>query len=111
MSEFQVIVFNDTKTEEIINNVFGWTAGVLCFVILIPQLVHVWRKKSAGDLSMWFLGLNEACTILYVCYGILIGSYAIAITDFIIFLINTSLIASKVILDKRTNHLNKVEMV
>lgn len=111
MSEFQVIVFNDTKTAEIVNNVFGWTAGVICVVLLIPQLIHVWKTKSSKDLSMWFLGFNEICTMLYVCYGILIGSYAIAITDSLIFGVNTSLIISKVILDKRTNELNKVNTV
>jgi MtN3 and saliva related transmembrane protein len=101
MTDFTLFEFNNTETELIFGEVFGWSAGILCFSILVPQIVHTWKVKSTDDLSIGFLILNEICTLLYVFYGLIIGSSSIVVCDFIIFLLNTSLIISKVILDKR----------
>jgi len=106
MSDFQLIHINDTEIERLSSDLFGWGAGVLSFCILIPQIVHVWRTKSSKDLSIWFLILNEICVILYIIYGLFIGSYPIVICDSIIFILNTMLIISKKILDTQ----NKMEV-
>jgi uncharacterized protein with PQ loop repeat len=101
MSDFKLFHFNNTETEMIFSQVFGWTSGLLCFAILIPQLVHIWKYKSAKDLSYWFLGLNQLCSTLFIGYALIIGSYPILVSDALIVCINTGLIVSKVILDKR----------
>ena len=68
MTDFEIFTFNNTETEFIFSQVFGWTSGVLCFVLLIPQLIHIWKYKSAKDLSYWFLALNELCSIVVLLY-------------------------------------------
>ena len=108
MSDFSLIEINDSLTREIIEETFGWTAGVLCFVILIPQLVHIWKIESANDLSIVFLALNEVCCMCYIIYGLIIGSLPIAVCDAGILVVNTLLIISKKILDKRNNEKQKI---
>ena len=100
MSDFELVNFN-TTTLIVVKDVFGWTAGILCFGILIPQIVHIWKTKSATDLSIWFLALNEICCVCYIIYGLIIGSYPIVICDAGILVVNTILIISKNILDKK----------
>ena len=73
----------------------------MCFALLIPQLIHIWKYKSAKDFSYWFLALNEVCSCCFVIYALIIGSLPILVSDGLLIVINTILIISKVILDKR----------
>ena len=109
MSDFEIFTFNNTETEFIFSQVFGWTSGVLCFALLIPQLVHIWKYKSAKDLSYWFLALNQVCSCCFVIYALIISSLPILVSDGLIIVINTSLIISKVILDKRLKEKTSIQ--
>ena len=111
MADFEIIDFNNTETEFIFSQVFGWSSGLLCFAILIPQLVHIWRYKSAKDLSYWFLGLNQCASTLFVVYALIIGSTPILVSDTLIIIINTSLIVSKYILDKKVKKKHEIKDV
>lgn len=111
MADFEIIDFNNTETEFIFSQVFGWSSGLLCFAILIPQLVHIWKYKSAKDLSYWFLGLNQCASTLFVVYAIIIGSAPILVSDTLIIIINTSLIASKYMLDKKIKKKHEIKDV
>lgn len=111
MADFEIIDFNNTETEFIFSQVFGWSSGLLCFALLIPQLVHIWKYKSAKDLSYWFLGLNQCASTLFVVYAIIIGSAPILVSDTLIIIINTSLIASKYMLDKKIKKKNEIKDV
>ena len=109
MVDFVIFTFNNTETEFIFSQVFGWTSGILCFALLIPQLVHIWKYKSAKDLSYWFLALNQVCSFCFIVYALIIGSYPILVSDSLIIVINTSLIISKVILDKRIKNKTSIQ--
>lgn len=111
MADFEIIDFNNTETEFIFSQVFGWSSGLLCFALLIPQLVHIWKYKSAKDLSYWFLGLNQCASTLFVVYAIIIGSAPILVSDTLIIIINTSLIASKYMLDKKIKKKHEIKDV
>lgn len=109
MVDFVIFTFNNTETEFIFSQVFGWTSGVLCFALLIPQLVHIWKHRSAKDLSYWFLSLNQICSFCFVIYALIIGSYPILFSDILIICINTCLIISKVILDKKVKNKTSIQ--
>jgi uncharacterized protein with PQ loop repeat len=107
MADFEIFDFNNTQTELIFSQVFGWSSGILCFSVLIPQIIHTWRVKSAHDLSYWFLALNLLCSSLFVGYALVIGSLPMLVCDIIVVCLGIGLICSKYILDKR----NKEEHV
>ena len=73
--------------------------------------MHIWKYKSAKDLSYWFLGLNQCASTLFVIYAIIIGSTPILVSDTLIVLINTSLIVSKYILDKEDKKKHEIKDV
>jgi len=65
-------------------NIVGAAGGIVSSVTFLPQVVKIWKTKSAKDLSMGtllFLVLNVS---LWLLYGILTNLYPIIITNGIV---------------------------
>ena len=62
----------------------GIAAGFVSTITFLPQVIKIWRTKSAKDLSsltLFFLFLNVS---LWLLYGILINDYPIMGTNGIV---------------------------
>ena len=65
-------------------NIVGAAGGIVSSVTFLPQVIKIWKTKSAKDLSMvtlLFLVLNVS---LWLLYGILTNLYPIIITNGIV---------------------------
>ena len=65
-------------------NIVGAAGGIVSSVTFLPQVIKIWKTKSAKDLSMgtlMFLVLNVS---LWLLYGILTNLYPIIITNGIV---------------------------
>ena len=65
-------------------NLVGTAGGIVSSVTFLPQVIKIWKTKSAKDLSMgtlMFLVLNVS---LWLLYGILTNLYPIIITNGIV---------------------------
>ena len=65
-------------------NLAGAAGGIVSSVTFLPQVIKIWKTKSAKDLSMgtlMFLVLNVS---LWLLYGILTNLYPIIITNGIV---------------------------
>ena len=102
-----IIFFNKTDTlltteqVDILTNFFGYGSGLLLNITLIPQIIKIFRKKSAKDLSYVFLIISVFTSIFKFIYGILINELPIVITSPIILIETLIIIISKIIYDKR----------
>lgn len=79
-----------------IENIIGFTAGLLIAISMIPQLLKSSKTKKVEDISFWMLFIIMLGTALWVIYGILIMSFPIIAMDGIGFLVNLSLIFMKI---------------
>jgi MtN3 and saliva related transmembrane protein len=52
----------------------GMIAGSLTTLAYVPQVVKVWRSRSARDISLGMFLLMNAGILLWLIYGLLIGS-------------------------------------
>ncbi|MFC3677951.1 SemiSWEET family sugar transporter [Ferrovibrio xuzhouensis] len=52
----------------------GMIAGGLTTLAYVPQVVKVWRSRSARDISLGMFLLMNAGILLWLVYGLLIGS-------------------------------------
>ena len=52
----------------------GTLAAICSTVSFIPQLLRVWRRKSAKDISLGMFLLFSFGVLLWLIYGTLIGS-------------------------------------
>ncbi len=65
-------------------NLVGAAGGIISSITFLPQVIKIWKTKSAKDLSMGtllFLVLNVS---LWLFYGILTSLYPIIITNGIV---------------------------
>lgn len=59
----------------------GLVAAILVIVSWIPQLLKSVRTKSTGDLSWGMIGTLLASQLLWLYYGIAVGSLPVALTN------------------------------
>ena len=65
-------------------NIVGAAGGIVSSITFLPQVIKIWKTKSAKDLStatLMFLILNVS---LWLLYGILTNLYPIIITNGIV---------------------------
>ena len=58
-------------------SLIGFIAGTFTTVAFLPQLVRVWRTKSAGDISLLMYLIICTGIALWLIYGLLIHSFPV----------------------------------
>ncbi len=80
--------------------IIGFLAAFTSTISLIPQLIQSFRNKSAKDLSILMLWNFVISSILWLVYGIMIDSYAVICTNFIMTVSSIWLLTLKIKYDK-----------
>jgi MtN3 and saliva related transmembrane protein len=52
--------------------VFGWIGGSLSVAYTAPQILHMWRSKSADGVSALSMWVRMVSLVLYIVHGVLI---------------------------------------
>jgi MtN3 and saliva related transmembrane protein len=61
--------------------VIGFLAGVLTTVSFIPQVVKVWKTRSARDISLGMYVIFTCGVVLWLAYGLLLASLPIVLAN------------------------------
>ena len=61
--------------------ILGLTAGTITSFTFIPQVIQIWKTKSAKDLSIVMLLLLIVGVSMWLAYGILVKDAAIIYTN------------------------------
>ena len=59
----------------------GLAAGALTTVAFVPQIVRILKTRSAYDISWWLFGILAAGSVLWLWYGISLGSLPLIATN------------------------------
>lgn len=59
----------------------GLAAGTITSITFLPQVIQIWKTKSAKDLSMKMLMLLILGVSMWLTYGILVTDAAIIYTN------------------------------
>ena len=62
-------------------DIIGFIGGALTTLALVPQAVKAWRTKHTRDISIWWILTLTIGIILWLVYGILIGSLPIIVSN------------------------------
>jgi MtN3 and saliva related transmembrane protein len=57
--------------------IVGFVAGTICTVSFLPQLVKVYKEKSAQNLSWWYLVTFSCGVALWLFYGVMLSAMPI----------------------------------
>ena len=76
--------------------VIGFIAAILTTVAFVPQVMKIWRSRSAKDVSLGMYTLFTIGVVLWLAYGILIDSWPIILANCVTVLLAGVVLAMKV---------------
>jgi len=59
----------------------GYAAGILTTLSFVPQVLKTWRTRSSGDLSATMLSAFTAGVVLWLIYGLALGSLPVILAN------------------------------
>jgi MtN3 and saliva related transmembrane protein len=79
----------------------GFVAATLTTIAFVPQVIMVWRTRSAKDVSLGMYAMFTTGVAAWLIYGILIGSLPVILANAITLLLATAVIVMKLRFDAR----------
>lgn len=76
--------------------ILGLLAGTLTTIAFIPQLVKVWRSKSAKDISLNTLVIFNTGVLLWLIYGIYLQAVPIIVANGLTLVFNSIIVWLKI---------------
>jgi MtN3 and saliva related transmembrane protein len=61
--------------------ILGLAAGTITSITFVPQVIQIWKTKSAKDLSLMMLLLLITGVLMWLSYGIIVMDTAIIYTN------------------------------
>ncbi|MAH01911.1 hypothetical protein CMO87_01610 [Candidatus Woesearchaeota archaeon] len=74
----------------------GFVAATLTISAFLPQVIKAWKTKSTKDVSLLMFSTLIVGNVLWLVYGILIGSLPIVITNILIFIFASTILILKI---------------
>lgn len=89
---------NPTKMNWI--ELIGYLGSFLTSITFIPQVYQAWKTKSVGDLSIWMIFIVNTSTVVWLVYGIGIGSGPVIVANSIVLFLSLLLLYFKLTFKK-----------
>jgi MtN3 and saliva related transmembrane protein len=77
-------------------DIIGYLGGIFSSISFLPQVIRIWKTKSAQDLSMATLLLLATNVTLWLIYGITIASTPLWLTNAIVLIMVLTMIVFKI---------------
>ena len=95
---------NTTNTDyEIIRETFGYAGGIITVIKIIPQIIKIFKTKSAKDISMIFLILGIFGGIFMIIYGLMLQEFPIIIRSSVMLTQIIIIFIAKIYFDNKNN--------
>lgn len=77
--------------------VIGLVAGVCTTIAFLPQVIQVWKLRSARDISLGMYIVFCIGVLLWLIYGFLIFSFSLILANLITFILAFIILLMKII--------------
>jgi MtN3 and saliva related transmembrane protein len=93
-------------------SLIGYVAAACTMISFLPQLIRVYRLKSAHEISLTMFLVFSFGVFLWLRYGIFIGSFPVVAANAFTFALSLAILALKVRYDRRRHAASaKIERV
>lgn len=75
--------------------IIGFVAGILVAISILPQVVKSWKTRSTKDVALAWSIINLTGQILWIVYGVYIGSASLVIMSSIALVMNIFMVTLK----------------
>lgn len=79
----------------------GIVAGTLTTIAFVPQVLRVWRTRTARDLSLATFAIFMTGVALWLVYGVMIASVPIVLANAVTLVLAGSIVLMKIAFDRR----------
>ena len=69
-------------------NLVGYVGSALTSITFVPQVYKSWQSKSVGDLSIWMILIVITSTLVWLTYGVGIGSGTVILANTIVLVLS-----------------------
>ena len=83
------------------NDWIGIVAGTLTTIAFVPQVLRVWRTRTARDLSLATFAIFTTGVGLWLVYGVMIASLPVILANAVTLLLAGAILVMKVAFDRR----------
>ena len=73
----------------------GYAAAILTTISFVPQVLKVWRTRSARDVSLGMYSLFTLGIFIWLVYGVLIESWPVILANFVTLVLAGMVLAMK----------------
>jgi len=77
------------------SDLLGYTAAILTTASFIPQVLHTWKTRRTGGLSLGMVCLFTLGVALWLAYGISLGAWPVIAANAITLALSLLLLAMK----------------
>ena len=78
-----------------LTSVIGFLAAILTTVAFVPQILKIWRARSAKEVSLGMYSVFTLGVALWLAYGILIHSWPIILANCVTLLLAGGVLVMK----------------
>jgi len=78
----------------------GLLAGVLTTLAFVPQVIRVWRTRSARDLSLASFAIFTVGVALWLAYGIAVGALPVIVANAVTLVLAGAILVMKLVFDR-----------
>ena len=79
----------------------GYAAAILTTISFVPQVLKVWRTRSARDVSLGMYSLFTLGIFTWLVYGVLIESWPVILANFVTLVLAGMVLAMKLKFGRR----------
>jgi MtN3 and saliva related transmembrane protein len=75
--------------------VLGFVAGACTTAAFLPQVIQVWRTRSAADISLWMYCVFLFGVSLWLAYGFVVAALPLILTNLVTLLLAGAVLVMK----------------
>lgn len=79
----------------------GFVAGACTTAAFLPQVVQVWRTRSAADISLWMYCVFVFGVVLWLAYGLFVAAMPLIVTNVVTLLLAGAVLVMKLRFESR----------
>lgn len=79
-----------------ITSILGYAAGALTTIAFVPQVVKIWKSKSAKDISLGMFVAFCLGVFLWLIYGIILNSPPVIIANLAVLILALTILILKI---------------
>ncbi len=76
-------------------DILGLLAGTFTTISFLPQVIKIWRSKSAKDISLAMFSIFSVGVLLWLIYGLFINSLPVILANAVTLVLASTILVFK----------------